>query len=99
MSKPKWLEIIVEGYEKDEGNKKLLNELASTSSNDQGFSLKDGLVRYKGRIWLGKYNEAHKVVLLALHDNDIGGHSRITATYHKIKALFAWPSMKKNVQL
>jgi hypothetical protein len=33
-----------------------------------------------------------------LHDSGIGGHSGITATYNRIKALFAWPNLKMSVQ-
>jgi len=88
-STPRWLEIIVEGYTKDDQTKQLLTELIITGSNDKGFSLFDGLIKYKNRIWLGNHTEAHRVVLLALHSSGLGGHSGITATYHKVRALFA----------
>ena len=58
-SKPKWLEIIVEAYQKDPPTKQLLTELSLTQSNDKGFSLQDGLIKYKGKIWLGNHQEAH----------------------------------------
>jgi hypothetical protein len=45
-------------------------------------------------IWLGFHKDAHKAVMMDLHSSSIGGHSGITTTYHKIKALFAWPHMK-----
>ncbi|CAN6292538.1 unnamed protein product [Urochloa humidicola] len=98
MSKPRWLEIVTEGYEKDPTTKQLLSELSLTGSNDKGFSLSDGLIRFKGRIWLGTHKEAHDAVLLALHSSGLGGHSGIAATYHKIKEMFAWPGLKKDVQ-
>lgn len=34
-----------------------------------------------------------------LHGSGIGGHSGVTPTYSRIKALFAWPNMKQTVQL
>lgn len=89
-SKPKWLEIIIEGYTKDKDAKMLLIELSLTDSNDKGFTLTDDIIRYKNRIWLGNHTEAHQAVLLALHYSGLGGHSGMTATYNKIKALFAW---------
>jgi hypothetical protein len=36
--------------------------------------------------------------LEAVHDSGIGGQSGITATYSRVKALFAWPNLKKTVQ-
>ena len=95
---PKWLEIVVEGYQADDQSKQLLAELALTGTNEKGFSLVDGVIRYKGRIWLGSHKEAHTAILLALHSSGLGGHSGITATYQKIKALFAWPHMKQDVK-
>lgn len=53
VSKPKWLEVIMEGYQKDEHSKQLLRELSLTGSNDKEFSLQQGLIRYKNRVWLG----------------------------------------------
>ena len=97
-STPKWLETIIEGYTKDDATKQLLTELSITGSNDKGFPLTDGLIKYKNRIWLGNHTEAHHAVLLALHSSGLGGHSGITATYNKVKAIFAWPHMKKSVQ-
>ena len=47
---------------------------------------------------MGTHKEAHQAILLALHNSGIGGHSGITATYIKIKSLFAWPGMKQDIQ-
>lgn len=91
------MEIIEEGYLQDDQTKQLLTELAVTGTNEKGFSLQKGLIRYKGKVWLGNHEEAHRAVLTALHDSGIGEHSGITATYNKIKSLFAWTMMKQMV--
>lgn len=98
MSKPRWLEIIVEDYHKDEHTKQPLTELSLTTANEKGFTLVDGLIRYKGRLWLGAHKEAHQVVFSALHDSGLGGHSGILPTYNKIKSLFAWPNTKQDIK-
>ncbi|CAO2200139.1 unnamed protein product [Urochloa humidicola] len=97
VSTPKLLEVVIEGYQQDPTTKALLAELALTGQNDKGYSLEEGVIRYKGRIWLGNNQEAHQAIMLALHTSGIGGHSGATATYHKIKNLFAWPGMKKHI--
>lgn len=97
-STPKWLEIIIEGYQEDPQAKKLLTELCLSNQNAQGYSLVDGVIKHKGRIWLGNNLEAHQAILLALHSSGLGGHSGITATYQKVKALFSWPNMKQSVR-
>ena len=95
---PRWLEIVIEGYQQDPATKELLIELSLTGSNTKGYSLVDGVIRYKGRIWLGKHKEAHQAILQALHSSGLGGHSGITATYYKVKALFAWSGMKEDIK-
>jgi hypothetical protein len=95
---PKWLETVIESYQQDEQTKTLLSELCITKVNDKGFSLSEGVIRYKGRIWLGNHKEAHQAVLQALHSSGLGGHSGISATYHKVKSLFAWNAMKKTIK-
>jgi hypothetical protein len=95
--KPRWLEIIVEGYQQDPETKQLLTELCITRSNAKGFTLTDGIIKYKGRIWLGNHTEAHQAILATLHDSGLGGHSGVEATYNKVKVLFAWPKMKQDV--
>jgi hypothetical protein len=94
---PKWLEIVAEGYLAYTDSKALLQELSISGSNDKGYTLDNGIIKYKGRIWLGSHEAAHQVVLLSLHSNGIGGQSGITATYKKIKQLFSWPHMKQDI--
>lgn len=45
-SVPRWLEIIVEGYSQDPETKQLLTKLSLTGSNDKGYTLSDGRIRY-----------------------------------------------------
>jgi hypothetical protein len=95
---PKWLEVIVEGYQTDPQSKQLLTELSIIAASDKGFALVEGIIKHKCKIWLGNHEVAKQVVMLALHASGLGGHSGITATYHKIKSLFSWPNMKQDIQ-
>lgn len=45
-SKPSWLEIVTEGYQKDEETKQLLTKLSITGCNDKGFTLFDGFISF-----------------------------------------------------
>ena len=64
----------------------------------KGYTLQDGVIRFKGRVWVGSKVLAQQHILEAVHDSGISGHSGINATYSRIKTLFAWPSMKQTVQ-
>jgi hypothetical protein len=96
-ARPAWLEEVVTGYAGDEQVQKLLAELAI--SQTQGpFSLQQGLIRFKGRIWLGNNIDLQQKVLSALHDSPVGGHSGFPVTYARVCQHFAWPKMKMSVR-
>lgn len=62
------------------------------------FSLMNGVLRFKGRIWLGINQTLQLQVMSALHNSPVGGHPGIPVTYRRLKQLFAWKGMKIDVQ-
>lgn len=94
---PAWLEQLVAGYADDPQATKLLTELAISPDNTQGFTLSQGVLRYKGRVWVGLNKLAQQHITQSMHDSAVGGHSGVLAMYQRIKCLFAWPKMKKTV--
>jgi hypothetical protein len=66
--------------------------------NEEGFSLMDGLLHYKGCIWVGANVLAQHHIFQALHCSGVGGHSGVPATYECIKPVFALPKLKTMVQ-
>lgn len=97
VMQPKWLHEVIQGYEHDETAGKLLSSLAIGQLHDN-FTLQDGVIRYKGRIWLGNNSQLQTKVLLALHASPLGGHSGFPVTYRKVKNHFAWPFLKQSVK-
>jgi hypothetical protein len=95
--KPLWLEDIQKAYNSDPHCSKLLAELAISSPSGH-YSLQDGLIKYKGRIWVGTNQTMQLKLLFALHTGAVGGHSRYEVTYKRVKHLFAWPKLKLIVQ-
>lgn len=82
----------------DPDDKQLLTQLSVSGENSKGFKLQDGIIRYRGRVWIGNNKLAQQHILVALHDSDVGGHSGISSIYIRVKQLFAWPSLKTFVQ-
>jgi hypothetical protein len=94
---PSWLQQVVQGYEQDPSAQKLLQVLAT--GTDRGhYTLTNGVIRYKGRIWLGTNSVLQQTVMTTLHDSALGGHSGFPITYRHLKATFAWHGMKKQVK-
>jgi transposase InsO family protein/ribosomal protein L21E len=94
---PTWIQNLISGYDEDPATKKLWAELSLTATNDKGYSLEQGVIRFKGRVWVGNNKTAQLHLLQALHASGIGGHSGVLATYQRVKRLFAWPRMKQTV--
>jgi hypothetical protein len=61
------------------------------------YTLQDGIIRYKNRVWLGQNTSLQTTVIGALHSSAIGGHSGFPITYARVKQLFYWPRMKTSV--
>jgi hypothetical protein len=91
---PQWLSVVQESYSKDARAQQLLIELAVTPTAVPSFTLVNGIIRFKQRVWIGDDTTLHHQILEALHTSAIGGHSGFLVTYRKLKQLFAWKWMK-----
>lgn len=92
-----WLEEVVQGYQSDPAALELLSQLAASPEGRRPYSLVQGVIRYKNRVWLGTNKAMQLKILTALHSSPLGGHSSATVTYRKIKQLFFWPGMKADI--
>jgi transposase InsO family protein len=75
-----------------------LAKLSLDGASVPHFSLQDGILRYKNRVWVGSDVPLHHKLVAAFHQSPVGGHSGVPVTYRKIKQVFAWKGMKTFVQ-
>lgn len=94
---PDWLTEVQEGYLSDPYSADLLSKVTLQASAVPNFSLRDGILHYKNKIWIGNNTTLQHRILSALHSGAIGGHSGVQVTYSRIKKLFAWQGLKKSV--
>jgi hypothetical protein len=73
------VEKLVQGYDEDEMARQLLAELSVCSPNSAGYALTEGVIRYKGRVWVGNNQLAQQHIIQSLHSSGIGGHSGFLA--------------------
>jgi hypothetical protein len=97
-SQPKWLEEVVASYDGDELAKELLVKLSVDQHAVPDYTLLQGVLRYKGRVWVGVVPELRLKIMTAFHSSAVGGHSGAPVTYRRLKQLFAWTGMKSVVQ-
>jgi hypothetical protein len=82
---PLWLEQVQQGYNKDPKSQQLLQSLSLALDAMKHYTLHNGIIKYKRRVWIGNNPPLHQQILQALHATTIGGHSRFPVTYNKLK--------------
>ena len=95
---PFWIQEVLNSYVTDSQAKALLSRLAISNPDPLGYSLHDGLIRYKDRIWIGCNSALQTKLITALHSSAVGGNSGQLATYHRIKKMFYWKGLKQDVE-
>jgi hypothetical protein len=76
----------------------LLTRLAVHNPDEKGYSLEQGLIKYKGKVWIAHNSALQTRLIAALHSSVVGGHSGMKATYYSLKKLFQWKELKTDVE-
>lgn len=95
---PSWIQEVRNSYQTDAKATELLQALAVRSPDDQGHELDRGMIKFKGRLWIGDNAALQTKLISELHAAAVGGHSGIRPTYLRLKNLFYWPGMKIQVE-
>jgi hypothetical protein len=95
---PAWIAAVIESYSTDDYAQQILQKLAVDSGAVAHFTLVQGVLRYKNRIWVGHDTELRQQLISAFHDSPQGGHSGFPVSYRRISALFSWPGLKTMVR-
>lgn len=92
-----WLDQLKQWYSSDSEAKSLLAQLLVDGSARPPYQLRNGIIFYKDRIWLGPNRALQQQLLEALHNSPVGGHSGAPATFQKLRPLFFWPGMRADI--
>lgn len=93
-----WVQEVLNSYATDPQAQQMLSRLAITSPDANGYSLDNGLITYKGNIWIGQNSALQTKLIAAFHSSPLGGHSGISGTYYKIEKHFSWKGLKQDVE-
>lgn len=69
----------MDGYAEDTFCMDIVSKLSIDPTAVPHFSLKDGLLRFQNRIWVGANPVLHQKLLQACHSSALGGHSGFPA--------------------
>jgi hypothetical protein len=95
---PAWVSNLKSSYLADPQTMALLQSLQQGDSGPKGFSLQQGIIIRKGRLWLLKHSPFQHQVLEFIHSNLPAGHSRYHNIVHEAKANFYWPGIHKDIK-
>jgi hypothetical protein len=95
---PVWIQEVLSSYQNDSEASSLLQEMAISSPNSMSYSLNDGVVRHKGRIWIGNNSALHSKLISTFHASALGGHSGIQTSYLRLKKMFHWQGINQAVE-
>lgn len=85
---PLWINDILSSYALDEKCKELETQLKVNPASVPNFTLKNGIIRYMTRIYVGSNSDPRKQLIASFHGSALGGHSGDRVTYVRLKTLF-----------
>ena len=89
-----WKDMLLVEYAKD----KLACHVLDGLMGDDNYIILEGMIYYKGRIYLVQYSELKYKFLQEAHDSPLAGHLGIFKTYRKLRKRFYWNGMKEDVK-
>ena len=95
---PAWIQEIIQSYSADMAAQAILQKLTIDPDADPKFTLHEGLLRYKKRIWIGADDQLQRKIISNLHASSAGGHSGFPVTFRRISQLFYWKNMKTMIK-
>jgi hypothetical protein len=94
---PSWINQVLQSYEQDPHCSDMITKLTIDPQAIPNMSFSKGLLRYKGRMYIGSNGNLQQNLLESFHNSALGGHSGERATYQRLKLHFYWPRMKQLV--
>jgi hypothetical protein len=88
---------VYASYVGDPRCKELEQQLVVKADGATHYTLTNGLIRYKGRLYIGSSSDLKTNLMHSCHSSALRGHSGDRVTYNKLKNLFHWPGMKGDV--
>jgi hypothetical protein len=85
-------------YVDDPACTKLIEELSVRPDSKPKYTFQGGILRYKGRLYVGITLDLRQKIFQAFHSSSFGGHSGNRVTYHRIQQNFYWPQLKQFVE-
>nr|CAJ00278.1 hypothetical protein [Lotus japonicus] len=89
--------LLTQAYAADEALQQLISQVLAQPQLHAHYSVVDGFLFRKHRLMIPNNSQVRTLILEWLHSSHQGGHSGIRATVVRIKSLFFWKGLSKDV--
>ncbi|PNX92266.1 retrotransposon-related protein [Trifolium pratense] len=96
---PDLYESIKASWTRDPSVQKLIADLVLNHNSHPKFSWVRNELRRRGKLVIGQDPHLKNSILRWLHDSSVGGHSGRDITAARVKSLFYWKGMAKDIQI
>ncbi|XP_026439743.1 uncharacterized protein LOC113338565 [Papaver somniferum] len=86
LYQPQWSSDIISSYDSDTVAQNLITQLL-ISPTLQHYTYLQGILRFKGRLYIGSGNAIRSSILQSVHSSVVGGHSGIACNNHRLPKL------------
>ena len=94
-----WLADLRQAYLTDTHLQDLLAKLQEGKLDPLKYKLVNGLMYYKGRIYIGDDLALKERILQLVHDSPLGRHAGYEKSYQRAKKDFYWQGMKQDIKI
>jgi hypothetical protein len=95
---PSWIEAIDNMAHTDPDIIGKLQSYTNGQLDQSKFSVHNGRVFYKGKLYIGADSSFRNLILKELHSSLVGGHSGFLQTLQRIRQNFYWPNMRSFIK-
>lgn len=95
---PTWLDVLKDSYKSNSEYQQLLSALTDSDLSVPYFSLQNGILLYKDKVFLSSNSPLKPFVLQHAHNSPVGGHSGYLKTVHRVQQDFSWVGMRKDIK-
>lgn len=89
--------LIQQGWEHDATLQTLIQQLKDGHIQNK-YCWENGELRRKGRLVVGADENLRNKIVALMHDSPLGGHSGVQATLKRLKSMFFWKHMQRDVR-
>ena len=93
-----WIEDLKASYHEDAHLESLFRDLHHQTCSKPGFSLQDGIILYKGKLYLSATSSFEARVLNHVHNSPLAGYPGYLKSLHRAKQNWHWQGMKSNLK-